>query len=77
MTTSQPGRWSLDEIKHMTFARVAACERDALLLAGVWEAYCYLWRDSTSRFSDLGKREAARHAAEHGLELPRSDRPVG
>jgi len=42
----------------------------------VWREFCYRWRDEAFRFSDLGKREAARHAEEHGLKLPSSDRFV-
>ena len=42
----------------------------------LWAHYCYLFRDGCYRYSDIGKREAARHAERHGIPLPFSDRPL-
>jgi hypothetical protein len=41
-----------------------------------WREWCYLWRDSAFRFSDLGEAEAQQHARENDLPLSQSDQPV-
>jgi len=61
-----------DELKAMSFGAAERSTDDFEL----WERYCYVWRDRSYRYSELGRHEAARYAKRHGLEPPYTDRPL-
>jgi hypothetical protein len=73
---TEPDLLTVEDVSHMTYERAERCMKDGLLPTEAWEAYCYLFRDAAYRWSDLGKHQAARHAARFGLLPPYSDRPL-
>lgn len=69
-----PLRIPLEDLKTMDDAEIA--RHFGCITEKVWREFCYRWRDSADRFSDLGRAASVRHAAENGLRPARSDLPL-
>lgn len=64
---------SREKIVGARFRDVEIYRQKGLISEEDWEWYCYVFRDSTFRFSDIGKGAAARYAARRGIDLPMTD----
>mgnify|MGYP000669060813 CR=1 FL=1 len=68
-----PMRIPIEDLK--TFDDAETARHFGCITEEVWREFCYRWRDSADRFSDLGEEDAAQYAKENSLPLPASDRP--
>ena len=68
--------FTLDDLQFATFDQAEQQEQWGLLAPGVFDEYCYNWRQSVYRFSNTGAVAAARHAEKHNRPPPYSDSDI-
>lgn len=66
--------WATCDMSNWTFNDAKRYKDNGLITQERFWEYCYLFRDRSYRYSDVGKWEARRWAAMKGLPLPSTDR---
>lgn len=66
----------MGELRLLTYNQAYKLFCEGGINSQTFNHYCYIWRNESFRYSDVGINEAAQHAADYSLSPPYSDRPL-